>query len=567
MIEAPSGSVPTSRAASPASLAAGSTGRLWLVLILLAVAASAVVAARSMDRNYFGWGTETDYLGTYVPEARRVLQGDNLEMRYHPPVYPVVLSLAFRATGDWLNAGLLLSGLGFLLALLASGAAMTWLAGKAAGVGAVLGLSISAIGLSYASLATSDIPYLAAYMFAVALAFGAWMRSNGLEGRGTVWTWFLAGVSLAMALGMRANSLTLLALLALPLLRRRRRDLLAMLAGLVLVTGGWWGYGAVTGTPTTPTHTYMNLALTYFTPSDDRQSGDSWRDRDPTEMFDSVVDVVRHDPAAIVTTYLRDLVDLPRTVLRSGLFPLPAFVLTVPGLILLFRRFRHPLVGVFFVVTASQVLLTNFKTFEARYYLFLVPVFGAAAGCAVAWVWGKAERFASGRVALLRLALVPVLILFVAALGYRSLAQSRSPLHSADAELSSCLDDVVDLVPAGAPLMSRKPHVPHYADAVYIGLPPVDELTQLHEVLRDGFNGEPMWCGLREPAVLDLDPEDAIYIYFGRNEAKLRGDLAALLDPKTAPGWLDPVESGSSNDAPWALYRFTPATAVPSGTP
>jgi hypothetical protein len=88
-----------------------------------------------LDRTYIGHH-ENDFVKFFVPEALRLLEGEPLQSRWHPPLYAIVLAGAYRLCGEWLTAGLLLSLGSSALALAAT--AVVAGAGMLAGRGLAL---------------------------------------------------------------------------------------------------------------------------------------------------------------------------------------------------------------------------------------------------------------------------------------------------------------------------------------------------------------------------------------------------------------------------------------------
>ena len=58
----------------------------------------------------------------------------------------------------------------------------------------------------------------------------------------------------------------------------------------------------------------------------------------------------------------------------------PLYFLFLPGLLCLIGRRIGAGLTVLLVIAAAQLLLVNFKAFQPRFYLFLVPIMGAAVG-------------------------------------------------------------------------------------------------------------------------------------------------------------------------------------------
>ncbi|RMF69752.1 MAG: hypothetical protein D6743_01365, partial [Calditrichaeota bacterium] len=108
-----------------------------------------VLGLLSFRREVFNYGTETDFLGGFVPEARRFLSGTPLQIEFHPPLYPILLALVYLPVGDWLQAGLWISLFSALAVLLFAYAFFRRSFGQTSAAGAVLALGLSVAFLSY----------------------------------------------------------------------------------------------------------------------------------------------------------------------------------------------------------------------------------------------------------------------------------------------------------------------------------------------------------------------------------------------------------------------------------
>ncbi|MEE8313817.1 MAG: glycosyltransferase family 39 protein, partial [Myxococcota bacterium] len=134
----------------------------------------------------------------FIAQARAMAAGDwrrALDYDQHP-LYPLLTMLAERLTGDWVTAGVavsIVSGVAavlFLYALLRD-----TFSRRIAGIGAVL-LAVHPYALTFSSDVQSDGLYLAAFVGALALLW------KGLERRSL---WFAAGAGLASGIAYLAR--------------------------------------------------------------------------------------------------------------------------------------------------------------------------------------------------------------------------------------------------------------------------------------------------------------------------------------------------------------------------
>jgi hypothetical protein len=496
----------------------------------LALAAfAAALAALALSRTYFGFGTETDYVDGFLQEAERALSGAPLTLEWHPPLYALTLALVQSFTHDWFGTGILVSYLSAIPVIVCSFLFLGRVAGAAAGWGAVLGLASSSAFLAYAVSATSDVFFLALFMGSLLFVLLA------IETRHPLY-WAGSGLVIGLALLTRSNAITLVLLFAAPLLceatmRQKRGYMGLMLLGLALPLGLWGLHALSSGSPLLPTRNHVNLALTYFVDGPDRIS--RFARQQVEGRFTGLLDVLLHDPARIAVVYVKDLVNLVRAGLPE-LIEAPFHLLFLPGLIFLVIRCWNRVLAFFGAVILAQVLLLNMKAFEPRYFMLLVPFFGAGVVEIVTRLMAAtADR--RGRMAIAALFVLGA----VAAVGL-ALYRAEGMLSRSHAELVGAVPQAREVVDAPALMVARKPHLGFYTDTTFVLFPNVTTLEDLHRALETDAGSEPA------------------YLFFGEQERLALPELASLSRPDEAPGWLRPV-AASSKPGAWALYRYVGA--------
>jgi hypothetical protein len=515
----------------PGSIRARLLGDPWLVVLLLA--AIALAFGLAAGHSWLSFGVETDYLGLFVPEAKRLLAGRPLLIAFHLPLYPAAIALLWSLLGDWVRAGIAVS----LLAASASALTTWWLIdrlfGRAAALGALAALATSAPYLAQAAAASSDLFFLALYLGACALAL-AGIRSGGDA------AWLGLGLLIALALLTRTNALPLLLLLLAPFLHqdaiaRRARGAALAFAALALPLSLWLKFAAATGSPPWPTSNHVNLAMTYFATAPHPVSNEAFVS--VAGRFHSVWEVLAYDPARMAGIYLADLLTLARDRV-PGLVAFPLGLLALPGLLFLPGRRRSAGAGLLGMVTVSEVLLVNFKTYEARYWLFLVPWLGAGLGVLLAEV----ERvLPATRVWRIRRG---------SALGAAGLLALALAVGAARAELSFGSEELAEAVPAARALagpddilVARKPHLAYYTGARFALLPDLEDSGALGAWL----------CG--------LEAKGRVFVYDGQIERAFRPALQPVLAARPPPPWLERVAAGSAGGG-WTLQLRRDAGCV-----
>ena len=494
-------------------------------LVAIVAAASCFVLLSGAARHYLGYDTETDFVGSFVPDAERLLRGDPLLSEFHPPLYSIVLALVYLITGEWLRAGLLISWISGIVALVSSFLLFKELCNRAAGWGALLALLGSGVFVRYWAEATSDVFFLAIFMLSCLLAARAFAS-------GSVGLWAACGFIIGLCLMTRTNAITLVVLAVAPFLsdgsmRAKVRSFLALLGGMALPIAALVLYAAATGSNLLPGGTYLNVAMTYFSEGSNRMSGDARYE--VAERFQSMRDVLLHDPIAMAKIYVYDLYKL----LANGfttLVEMPLYYAILPGMFFLIGMHFSAAFLVLAVVVVAQIMLVNMKFFEPRLYLFLVPWLGAAIGeiarRMVGAPWPPNVQ--------------PVVVAFLVVMLLSAIGLAGAKAHSVlsrngEAELSEVVPLARRAIEPGAVILARKPHVSFYTGRDGDFLPDLSSVSELNEYLRS------------------RDPDRPLYIFYGREERLHRPQYAELAR-EAPPPWLETV-ARSPEPGGWVLFR------------
>lgn len=504
-----------------------------LAFASLVVPCFLLIILLSLSRSHFGFGTETDYLGGFLPEAQRIISGEPLLLEFHPPLYSILLALVQGITQDWLKTGLLISLAASAISLVTNFLFFYQLLGAYAAWGAVLGLLASDNFIEYSTYATSDIFFLALYSVALWLSLLAVKKQRA-------YLWILCGLAVGCLLITRTNGIVCLFIALLPWwssssIREKLNQLLWFFLGLFLPLIAWVCYAYLSGSEFTPAGTYANLAMTYFSPTADRMSGDS---RIKVEaQFDSLTSVLLYDPVHLAKIYLKDLLRLAKKTAEMLQNPLGLFVLV--GMFSFFKdaskgTIKNKRLCTFYIVlTIVQILLINFKAYEERYFLFFLPILGVFVSEAFRYIIYLARgRSAKG----VSMGVCFFCGLLAVALSYTTAWKTVSSISG---ELAEVVPSVQQLGISESNIITRKPHLPFYTRSVSLSFPDVETLPELR-------------CAMEaQPNSQDL------LLYYGTQEKIFRRQFKALADPSASPDWLAPIDQSAKPDT-WALYRYIP---------
>ncbi|MEA3437228.1 MAG: glycosyltransferase family 39 protein, partial [Thermodesulfobacteriota bacterium] len=172
-----------------------------IIFIIALVSCGILVSILGFNRNYFTFATETDFLGAFMPEAKRLLHGESLQLDFHPPLYSFFLAGFNFFLNDWFNTGLFVSLLSCLIVLWANFFLFYHLCGCYSAWAAILGIIVSAPFLTFSCFATSDVFFLALYSCTLLLACLAFERNSKKF-------WILCGVVCGSVLLTRSNGIT-----------------------------------------------------------------------------------------------------------------------------------------------------------------------------------------------------------------------------------------------------------------------------------------------------------------------------------------------------------------------
>jgi len=501
--------------------------------VLVALLGSIIIALFSMGRTFFTFATETDYIARLIVEAQRLLSGKPFFLQFHPPFYSIVLAMIYLILNDWFSTGLILSYVSSVAVLVSNFVFFYCLAGRYAAWGCLFGMLSSKIFTTCSSSASQDLFFLALYsacFFFAILAFRYGSRR----------LWIPVGIFLGLALITRTNSPTLLILLVFPLVllrnpRDRLRGFISVFLACLVVIGSWVFAARLTGSPIAPQLGQANLAMRYFPTEGDPYTIEARREL--MSKFPGFTDVIAHDPSRLAAVYVKDFFKaFERTFRPQNLLAFPLNTLALPGLILLFFGQRNRFTILFLIATISQFALLNFKAYEPRFFLFLIPVLSAGMGLCVKFVW---ENIPKG---LLRSCVLTLFIPFVFYGIIGSYKETYRNLHAQDVELKEAVPKVKTLVDLKEGIIvSRKPHIPFYVGARNVKYPNVENFDDFRTWLEGLRNGAP------------------IYIYYGSDENRWRPNLRLLNYPEKAPIWLHFLDQGSGA-VRWTLYQFIPSS-------
>jgi 4-amino-4-deoxy-L-arabinose transferase-like glycosyltransferase len=378
----------------------------------------------------------------------------------------------------------------------------------------------------------------------MSLFFGGLVFIALAEVKDIAFCWSIAGMLIGAAMATRTNGITLIGFLLFAITCKgikisRIKALMLFIIGILVPIVLWCSFAIYSGSSIFPKYTYRNLALTYFSEGSDRTSGDSMRGA--SEGLTSTWQVLTKDPVHITKTYVRDLIaNIKAIFFKEHLLLFPYILLALPGLfVLIFREFNKFNRVLAFNLLAMFFLL-NFKAYQNRFFLYLVPFMGAGIASLLTILYSEAKRKGQNVIILL----LTLFLLFSSVLSIRQIKHTLA--YDTDLSFDSVKASKIlknEKVSKYSTVIARKPHLSFYAMLNWEMFPNEETLGDLKSAVRE---------------IVGPQPNDRkVYLLYGFAERKYRPKLAILGSSNLNVPWLHPIGCGEENRG-WVLYEILP---------
>jgi 4-amino-4-deoxy-L-arabinose transferase-like glycosyltransferase len=363
-------------------------------------------------------------------------------------------------------------------------------------------------------------------MLSLLLAFVALKKNNKF--------WGLAGVLLGLTILTRANGFVLIFVIGLPWfqknpLNKRTKSFLVLIGSIIIVLLLWVLLASYLESPLWPTKSYTSIAQTYYSPTEDRRSeeGRIFAEQQVANM----IQIFTNNPVHVIKIYIEGMRNFYSLLLRTNnLVVFPLGILAILGALLYFGSKRNRLFLFLVLITIVHTIFINFRPYEGRYFLYLIPVIGACAGFAIETIVANIQK----RVMIILASLF--LIIFMISGFIKSLQYSIDVHHANDIELGDIIPNIQTLVDNDCTIIARKPHLPYYGNCNYLYFPNVEDFESLKK------------------EISHREINHSTYLYYGSAENHFRPQFNQLMNPETSPAWLIPV-SQSELPSSWVLYE------------
>jgi len=483
-------------------------------------------------RQTLNYGVETDFLGGFVLEAIRFLNGDPLELKYHPPFYSIVLSSVYLIFNDWIISGMTLSLISSCIVMIMSYHFVKLAFGEKAAVGTISAFFLSWGFISYSIQASSDMFFFALFycsMFAIAMA----------EKKQKKYFWIIGGIFAGLTFLTRSNGIPVLFVLLFAVVSKcknlsKKKILVFMLSGIMFPIILWTLYAKISHSTVYVQSNYQNLAVSYFSEGSDRYSGDSTNES--SKEFDNIWEVLTKDPKHILFTYVKDLLKTIKRLFTDDFFiAFPFIPFALPGLILLFFNKFDQFKLILLINLLAVILFFNLHAWMSRLYLFLIPIMGAGVFTLIAHMYLHFNLKLNTKFLFI---IVPILILvFVVNIKVHSgrFVKSEAIDSLAASKILNNRKNIKESL-----IISRKPHLRFYTGSKGCGFPNVKTFKELQVAIKNmihPYNGN-----------------IAAYLFYGFPERQYRPQFSVLEDSDFHAPWLKKIGCGNEKGG-WVLYK------------
>lgn len=504
--------------------------RIIYIGIAIFVVLMSVLCFKRQTLNY---GIETDFIGGFVPEAIRFLNGDPLKLKYHPPFYSIVLSSIYLIFNDWMTSGLTLSLISSCIVMIMSYHFVKLAFGKKAAVGAISAFFLSWGFIWYSIQASSDMFFFALFycsMFAIAMA----------EKKQKKYFWIIGGIFAGLTFLTRSNGIPVIFVLLFAVVSKcrnlsKKKILVFMLSGAMFPIILWTLYAKISHSPVYVQSNYENLAVSYFSKGSDRWSGDATKES--SKEFDNIWEVLTKDPKHILSRYVKDLLKNIKRLFTSDFFiAFPFIPFALPGLILLFFNKFDQFKLILLINLLAMILFFNLCAWMNRLYLFLIPIMGAGVFTLIAHIYLNFNLKLNKKVLYIIASIFILIFVVNIKVHYDRLVKSEAIDSLAASKILINRKNIKESL-----IISRKPHLRFYSGSKSRVFPNVKTFEKLQIAIKN--------------MILPYDGNTAAYLFYGPVELQLRSQFSALASSDFHSPWLKKIGWGNEKGG-WVLYKI-----------
>ncbi|MHB1049539.1 MAG: glycosyltransferase family 39 protein [Bacteroidota bacterium] len=466
---------------------------------------------------------ETDFFQAYVPTAKDILRGVWTIEDFRGPAYPALLAVFGGIFKDFFSAGIILSTLSASLTMFFIFELVRRLFRVDIAFIVVLLTGVNKTFVQYAYTAGTDMVF---NMFAItALFFLLYDRQKNWLNIG------LAALCAAAAYLTRYNGIFVIAAIPLMIIIfdiysipvKQRIVTAAVFIGLFMVFITPWGIHSLNEKGNFfYNKNYLNIAYEMFAKG--RIGWDQYWNVEASK-YGSLTAVIIADPGLFIATVAKNFYDH----LISDMQLLVHWGIGIgflAGLVAMFKQRPDPRQASFYFYGALMFLVLLLVFYGERFSMFLIPVYSTLAVSTLTWNRWRGIPFYNGTL----VALALVVWSFTVSYDF-----NRQNIDSGPKEITVIADwfnaNVRDTDETNS-VVCRKPHIAYYIGKTMKYFPYVDTWEDLES---------------------EIQNMGATYLFYGIYEANMRPQFQQLLNPNTAPEWLEPITY--TQNPPSVLYR------------
>ncbi|RJP80529.1 MAG: hypothetical protein C4522_08015 [Desulfobacteraceae bacterium] len=424
-----------------------------IAAIIFCIATLIIALMIGQSHHIGNMSVETDFYGAYVKEVHNILEGRPYTYQHNPPGYMLLVAAVSFLTTDFFNAAKLISA--FAVALFGGAIYMLFKSifdSRIALSTAILSM-ISLLPHSF--IASTDL--LGALLTIIPLLFFF------LTPRISAKTCIAAGITAGIAYWVRYNTVFVFIGILFSLIcintgnvtfRERLRMAVLFIVAWTVTISPWLVINWKTnGSPFAGT-AILQIASHFYHPAGDLFT------MERGFPFDSLFDVIWHDPILVLKTYIMDILYLnPKQLIRSGL-RYPAYLFAGAGLLLLLTELSKRKFALLAIYLFGYLLL-GLVGFYFRYYLFIVPILFLFV---TFFVFHRHITTALGRLPFFNRSVSWVIVAMIAVLICKSsYHQIQKIIHSDPTYIFELADVIRERSSPDDKIFAFKPHYGYYA--------------------------------------------------------------------------------------------------------
>jgi 4-amino-4-deoxy-L-arabinose transferase-like glycosyltransferase len=491
--------------------------------VIAAVYAAAMLYIGLTYHSIGDYHVETDFFQAYVPTAKDILKGFWTIEDFRGPAYPAVLALFGGIFSDFFTAGIILSTLSASVTLFFIFELVKRLFRVDIAFIVVLLTGVNKTFVQYAYTAGTDMVF---NMFAIATLFFL------LYDRQKKWpNIVVTALCAAAAYLTRYNGIFVLAAIPLilivfdiysiPVKQRIVTAMVFIVFFMVFITP--WGIHSLNEKGNFfYNKNYLNIAYEMFAKG--RIGWDQYWNVEASK-YGSLTAVIFADPglfmSTVATNFADHLISDMQLLVNWGIG-----IGFLAGLVGMMKQRPNPRQASFYLFSAMMFMVLLLVFYGERFSMFLIPVYATLAVSTLTWDRWRLIPFYNGSVISL------ALIVWAFSVSYEF---NKQNIDSGPKEVKVIADwfnaNVRDTDETKS-VVCRKPHIAFYIGKTMKYFPYVDTWEDLES---------------------EIKKMNATYLFYGVFEANMRPQFQQLLNPNTAPEWLEPI--AYTNNPPSVLYR------------